>query len=36
MKNVIVIAPPMADIFNDGWELQVFPAPGLTPGFKLP
>ncbi|MDR2677271.1 MAG: hypothetical protein LBB26_01755 [Puniceicoccales bacterium] len=39
MKNSTVAATCttdiLANIFDDAWELQKFPIPKLTPGFKL-
>ncbi|MDR2677629.1 MAG: hypothetical protein LBB26_03640 [Puniceicoccales bacterium] len=35
MKNTTIIDTTTADIFDDDWELQMCPIPGLTPGFKL-
>ncbi|MDR2676982.1 MAG: hypothetical protein LBB26_00195 [Puniceicoccales bacterium] len=35
MKNATTTPASATDIFNGDWELQIFPAPRLTPGFKL-
>ncbi|MDR2677796.1 MAG: hypothetical protein LBB26_04560 [Puniceicoccales bacterium] len=35
MNSFTVPAAFTADIFSGGWKLRMFPAPGLTPGFKL-